>query len=678
MAGVLPYDCRVMRIMIADPRATVLCGREMPLGIGNIAAFLASRLTGLEISLHTDPHEIVEEIERRPPDIFMTSHFSWNRNLSLLLTRLAKKARASCVCVMGGPNISSDAHRRGEFLGENPQVDFHVLGFYGEFPALRLVEALGQAGLDPAGVKRHPDSLESVMYLQKGAYTATDRITKLESLDELPSPYEAGLMDKFFGQGLVPRIQGTRGCPFSCTFCRLGVQSYNRVVQLSVERFERDLNLITERMRAHGYEDGLLRIADDNFGMPPLDREKALLIRRKHDSTGFPTMITTDTSKFVDDKAFATLGIIKDLLYVSNTSQSLNVETLRAIKRPNKGFAMFEAASRRLRDAGFNTKTEVISGLPLESRQSFLEGLEALDRMGFSDVPIYQLTITSGAAMDEPGEIEKYAMRIKHRRFYGTSVTLRGETVEELDKVVVSNSTMSEEDYHYLRMIGLLTRVLASMGAREVLDLARERWGVSGVGLARGVAERATAARRGDSQVLDLLLDFARDARLELIENRTSDSRSDLPQNLVHHYMAMILTKTYGGFCDLIHSILLERAGLDSREGSLAGILFEYVKSTDIRTRISTEGPVDSVLQATRVLGLDATALAPYHDRSRPLRPETLPRRWFQVSPESEGPLATFLAHARRGDEERTWGYILTHNRLFKLQPEPGPALVCA
>lgn len=677
IAMFLPYDWP-MRIMIADPRATILCGREMPLGIGNIAAFLHSRMPGIEISLHTDPHETADEIERRPPDIFMTSHFSWNRNLSLLMMRLAKKARASTVCVMGGPNISADIPRREAFLKQNPQIDFHVLGFYGEFPSLRLVEALARHGLSPEAVKRDPESIESSMYLHNGAYTLTEKITKLESLDELPSPYAAGFMDKFFTQRLVPRIQGTRGCPFSCSFCRLGVQSYNRVVQLSVERFAKDLDLVTERMEAFGYEDGLLRIADDNFGMPPLDREKALLIRKKHDSTGFPTMITTDTSKFVDDKAFGTLGIIKDLLYVSNTSQSLNEETLKAIKRPNKGFAVFEATSRRLREAGFNTKTEVISGLPLESRQSFLAGLEALDRMGFSDVPIYQLTITSGAVMDEPDTVARYAMRVKHRRFYGTSVTLRGETVEELDQVVVENSTMSEDDYHFLRMIGMLTRLLASMGAREVLDLARERWGVSGVGLAEGLASRAATARRGDSPVLDLLLDFARDAKLELIENRTQADRSDLPQNLVHHYMAMILSKTYGHFCDLLTSILQERAGLRNQELALAELLFEHVKTTDIRTLISREGPAGTNLDRPRVMGLDASALATYHNRERPVRPENLPRRWFSISQETREAMASFLAHARRGDEERTWGYILTHNRLFKLQGEPGPASICA
>ncbi|MGE4159527.1 MAG: radical SAM protein [Planctomycetota bacterium] len=667
-----------MRIMIADPRATILCGREMPLGIGNIAAFLHSRIPGLEISLHTDPHETADEIERRPPDIFMASHFSWNRNLSLLMMRLAKKARSSTVCVMGGPNISADAPRREAFLRNHPQVDFHVMGFYGEYPALRLVESLARHGLDPSAVKRDPDSIESAMYLHNGAYTLTEQLTKLETLDELPSPYAAGFMDKFFTQKLVPRIQGTRGCPFSCSFCRLGVQSYNRVVQLSVERFEKDLHLITERMIEHGYEDGLLRIADDNFGMPPLDRDKAQLIRRKHDSTGFPTMITTDTSKFVDDKAFATLGIIKDLLYVSNTSQSLNVETLKAIKRPNKGFAVFEATSQRLREAGFNTKTEVISGLPLESRQSFLAGLEALDRMGFSDVPVYQLTITSGAVMDEPDYIAKYAMRIKHRRFYGTSVTLRGETVEELDQVVVENSTMSEDDYHFLRMIGMLTRVLASMNAREVFDLVRERWGVSGVGLAEGLASRASNAKRGDSPALDLLLDFARDARLELIENRTESDRSDLPQNLVHHYMAMLLTKTFGDFCDLLLAVLLERADLPKQERALAELLFDHIKATDIRTLISRDGPVDSVLNAPRCLGLDTSALAPYSNKTHPVRPENLPRQWYSLGSDAREALASFLAHARRSDEERTWGYILTHNRLFKFQPEPGPARVCA
>jgi len=41
---------------------------------------------------------------------------------------------------------------------------------------------------------------------------------RIKDLDEIPSPYLTGVLDKFFDGKLAPFIETNRGCPFTCSF----------------------------------------------------------------------------------------------------------------------------------------------------------------------------------------------------------------------------------------------------------------------------------------------------------------------------------------------------------------------------------------------------------------------------------------------------------------------------
>ena len=46
---------------------------------------------------------------------------------------------------------------------------------------------------------------------------------------DIPSSYLTGAMDEFFSHPIIPIIETTRGCPFSCSFCADGHASKNKV-----------------------------------------------------------------------------------------------------------------------------------------------------------------------------------------------------------------------------------------------------------------------------------------------------------------------------------------------------------------------------------------------------------------------------------------------------------------
>ena len=43
-------------------------------------------------------------------------------------------------------------------------------------------------------------------------------LDRIKDLDEIPSPYLNGMLDKFFDGKLTPFIETNRGCPFTCSF----------------------------------------------------------------------------------------------------------------------------------------------------------------------------------------------------------------------------------------------------------------------------------------------------------------------------------------------------------------------------------------------------------------------------------------------------------------------------
>ena len=47
-------------------------------------------------------------------------------------------------------------------------------------------------------------------------------LERIKDLDEIPSPYLNGMMDKFFDGKLTPFLETNRGCPFTCSFCHTG------------------------------------------------------------------------------------------------------------------------------------------------------------------------------------------------------------------------------------------------------------------------------------------------------------------------------------------------------------------------------------------------------------------------------------------------------------------------
>jgi anaerobic magnesium-protoporphyrin IX monomethyl ester cyclase len=180
----------------------------------------------LELTLGQPKENLLARIVAADAEVICFSVYLWNRMTTLELVGCLKRINPDCRIVLGGPDISFES---ADFFLQYP-VDAIICG-EGEIPLRHLLTAW-RAGVQPAALAG----------LQLPGGTATDQESLLEPLDQLPSPFVAGLVD--LSRGLV-YYESSRGCPYRCSFCLSALST--QVRSFSMERIRVDLGLLMDQ-----------------------------------------------------------------------------------------------------------------------------------------------------------------------------------------------------------------------------------------------------------------------------------------------------------------------------------------------------------------------------------------------------------------------------------------------
>ena len=116
-----------------------------------------------------------------------------------------------------------------------------------------------------------------------------------KDLDEIPSPYLNGTLDKFFDGKLTPFIETNRGCPFTCSFCHTGANYYHKLNKFSQERVKEEIEYIGKRCKELNITN--LHMADVNFGMYPQDKLVCEFLLDSKKKYNWPLQIMATTGK---------------------------------------------------------------------------------------------------------------------------------------------------------------------------------------------------------------------------------------------------------------------------------------------------------------------------------------------------------------------------------------------
>lgn len=255
----------------------------------------------------------------------------------------------------------------------------------------------------------------------------------------------------------------------NCSFCVSG-KMRGKLRAFPMEQVNAEIEFIAKRFADR--PKFILYIVDENFGILERDVEVAKCVRRAMDVVGYPRQVF-----FYNDKRFTqTSRDVHEILGpacwhgVTLSLQSENPETLKAIRRRNLTDGQVKDALAWAKGLGLKTSTELIFGLPMETRESFLALLDKCAAAGFQAIQCYNLIIFDGIEMNRPAYRQAHGLVTKRRLIHGNSGTVDGERVVESEEVVVSSFSFDADTYRLVRSLNVFFHAVYvySVRRREV------------------------------------------------------------------------------------------------------------------------------------------------------------------------------------------------------------------
>ena len=435
---------------------------SFPLNIGYIASYCIGRFKSkVEISLFKYIKELEQAILTSPPDLLGLSNYCWNQNISHEMFRLLHNKNPNALSVWGGPNFPREKSHQEEWLKNFPEVDAYI-PLDGEVGFSNIVEiALQEKNRKKIRKNIREKSIDDcIIKGPEDTFHFAGSSNRIKELDEIPSPYLTGLMDKFFDGRLDPYIQASRGCPFKCTFCVDGSDLVKKVNRFNQERLSKELEYIAKRVPKNVHS---LGISDLNFGIYRGDLELCDAILDVQKKYKYPRFIFVQTGKNAKDHIIKVIRRLGDSIKLTMSVQSMDKSVLKNIKRENISEERMMELKPAIKESGLQTKTEVILGLPGDSYESHLYTLKTLLKAEIDEILVFTCMLLPGSELYSMDERRKWNLKTKHRILPRDFAKLNnGKIVIETEEVVVGTDKLTFEQYVELRLFNFILRLTSA------------------------------------------------------------------------------------------------------------------------------------------------------------------------------------------------------------------------
>ena len=463
-----------MKVYLADLYYDQLHPKpSVPLNIGYIAAYVAKKFGGaVEIKLFKSPVALLDAVDAAPPDLLGFSNYIWNERLSAFCAGYVKKVSPATVTLIGGPNFRTDSEGIRSFLDNYPQFDYCVL-FSGEEATARLLEHLIACDLENR--KRGMAIDECMTLASDGSLVGTPKAEPMNDLDDIPSPYLTGFLDAFLDDRYLLMIETNRGCPYQCTFCVWGISALSKLKKFSSQRVSDEIFYIRdfykekfkreERRGENISAPDSWIVADANFGILKRDEEFARHLRSIYDQD--PRIIPNTEIWWAKNPNQTMVNVAKTLRNMTKgyiAFQSLDENVLINIKRKNISTEKLMDYSAKIKPYVADIHTDLLVGLPGESKESHLNSYRSALALGFSSIGGGEVRILPGSEMDHDDYREKFGLKTKWRLSEADIGTWRDEFVFELEEGVRETQMMSEESMLELRLLRAVLFTVITLG----------------------------------------------------------------------------------------------------------------------------------------------------------------------------------------------------------------------
>ena len=485
---------------------------NIPLGIGFLAAYARKRLGDVAVfSLFKYPEVLLRRLQEEEPDILCCSNFCWNNDLNEYFCRYVKTLYPDTITLKGGPNFPLQGENRIDYLKEHKYTDFYI-PYEGEEAFVIFLQTLLERGKKDAKMA----SIEGCTFLdEQGKLVSGGAVPRFENLDEIPSPYLSGILDEFFDKTLIPTIETTRGCPFSCNYCNSGYNYYSLIRHFSFDRVKKELHYIGKKAKNLRFT--CLIITDMNFGMYSRDYDIALEIKHCQELYEWPTSICIETGKNKIDNIKKVMKVLKDHISMKMSSQSYSNEVLSEIKRKNINTDAYAQIFNDLNKEGISVNAELIVPLPKETYRSYLDGVEVLVNSGVERIVSYTLQLNYGTVYKEENYLREFNYETFYRPYVNCGGKYNGQIIVEAEEVGVATATLSFDEYLKIREFSLLLEVLYSHEVFNVVFHYIQSFNLPNYAFLEFCYQKMSEA---DNCIKKVFYDFVEETKNELFQSK--------------------------------------------------------------------------------------------------------------------------------------------------------------
>jgi anaerobic magnesium-protoporphyrin IX monomethyl ester cyclase len=339
----------------------------------------------LELTVNEHHDQLLAKLYDAEADVVLFSCYIWNTSATLRLASDLKQLAPHLFIALGGPEVSFGSF---ELMTQNPAIDCVIRG-EGEESCKELLSALLENG--------HLEEIDGITFRERDEILANPERTAIADLDQIPSPFAAGLVD--IRKPLV-YYETSRGCPFSCAFCMSSIDSGVR--SFSMERIKSDLALLMES----GVQ--TVKLVDRTFNYDARRANEIWRFILEHNRC----------SKFHFEIA-AELLTVENLELLAEVPpetfrfeigvQSGGEETLAKVQRTSSLEKLFDNVRRLKAATRITVHLDLVAGLPGESLAGFLDSLQGLFTLAPDHIQVEALKVMKGTPMRRIARTERYA-----------------------------------------------------------------------------------------------------------------------------------------------------------------------------------------------------------------------------------------------------------------------------
>lgn len=406
--------------------------------------------------------EVADAILEAKADLVAISDYAWNhKKICDTLNILKATNNQLPLILLGGPNCSGKLG--DEILSEYPMVSALVDG-EGEPAFLDICQALvTQPDQNPFAESRN-----CVVRGKDGEVLRENIGHRIGALEEIPSPYLTGIIPP----GPSPIFYETnRGCPYRCSFCYWG-NGNSKVYRMSVERVKEEMEFFAKnKVRAFW-------LADANFGIFPSDADIAKAMVEINVKYGYPfRSVGVNWAKNSSDRILEIAEIFHKGKMSCSTTIALQTVTAKAeefSKRYSMSPVKFMNLLRNAHQKDIDTYTDIIIGLPGESLDDFIKGLDTVTTTSVPSVKIHQLVLIPGTAFFD----NKKELGLKTNPSIDIEMEA-GEKSDYYDCTVISHPLMSTTEMVRARYMMGIVHLMHNHNVGQVVNHFLSKYGIS-------------------------------------------------------------------------------------------------------------------------------------------------------------------------------------------------------